>query len=207
MSTYQTITLKTTAGALIYSGLHCSIKDAVETAYAKGIPLNGINLCGADLRQITLDDICLKDANLKHADLTGANLSEATFDNCSFQETRLIDACLCYSTPSNCDFSQANLGGTDIAECFIENSLFSANACLTLDFDSCFKTINLHIVQNGRTLTFKQPPIVLKIDNERIILIPKEYQTKKISKNNYIIPIEMLDIIGITPKNEIQHTN
>ena len=55
--------------AVLYSGEHADIKEAVEAAVKAGA-----NLCDADLRDANLRDANLRDANLRDADLYGANL-------------------------------------------------------------------------------------------------------------------------------------
>ena len=59
-------------GAVLYSGEHADVKEAVEAAVKAGANLRGANLRGANLRGADLDG-----ANLDGAYLDGANLDDA----------------------------------------------------------------------------------------------------------------------------------
>ena len=79
-------------GAVLYSGEHADVKEAVEAAvkagadlagadlrdaYLAGAHLLGADLLGASLRGASLRDASLRDANLLGAYLAGANLRGA----------------------------------------------------------------------------------------------------------------------------------
>ena len=64
-------------GALLYSGEHVDVKEAVEAAVKAGANLRGANLRDANLRGAYLGGANLRDANLGGADLGGAYLRGA----------------------------------------------------------------------------------------------------------------------------------
>ena len=64
-------------GAVLYSGEHVDVKEAVEAAVKAGATLDGANLTGANLTGATLDGAYLNGADLTGADLAGAYLTGA----------------------------------------------------------------------------------------------------------------------------------
>ena len=65
-------------GAVLYSGEHADVKEAVEAAVKAGANLRGANLRGADLRDASLGGAYLGGANLRGADLRDASLGGAS---------------------------------------------------------------------------------------------------------------------------------
>ena len=70
-------------GAVLYSGEHFNLREAVLCALRDGVNIRGADLCGADLRGANLRgaDLTgadLHDADLRRTDLTGADLSGAS---------------------------------------------------------------------------------------------------------------------------------
>ena len=64
-------------GAVLYSGEHVDVKEAVEAAVKAGANLRDAYLDGADLGGADLDGADLDGANLRGANLRGANLRGA----------------------------------------------------------------------------------------------------------------------------------
>jgi hypothetical protein len=121
--------------AVIYSGDHENIKQAVLAAIAAAANLRTADLCGANLRAANLRaadlsgaDLCganLRAANLRTADLCGANLRAADLCGANLRGADLRTADLC-----GADLRAANLSGADL--CAKEGTL---NPKISIGFD------------------------------------------------------------------------
>ena len=81
-------------GAVLYSGEHVDVKEAVEAAVKAGATLRDANLGGANLRGADLRGADLGGANLDGADLRGANLRGAYLDGANLRGANLDGAYL-----------------------------------------------------------------------------------------------------------------
>ena len=96
-------------GAVLCSGEHESLKEAVEAVAKAGADLCGADLCGADLRGADLRGANLRDANLRDADLRGANLRDADLGGADLRGADLRGANL-----GGADLGGADLGGAKV---------------------------------------------------------------------------------------------
>ena len=96
-------------GAVLHSGEHETLKDAVAAATKGGADLRGANLSEAYLRGA---DLC--GASLSGADLRGANLSEAYLRGADLCGASLSEAYL-----RGANLSEADLRGADLSEAYL----------------------------------------------------------------------------------------
>ena len=111
-------------GAVLHSGEHETLKDAVAAATKGGADLRGANLSeaylrGADLCGASLSEAYLRGANLSEADLRGADLSEAYLCGADLRGAYLCGAdlrgaYLCGADLRGADLSEAYLCGADL---------------------------------------------------------------------------------------------
>lgn len=92
------IRLERVTGGLVLSGWFSSFKTALEYAYAKNMPLHGLNAAYQDLSHITLEGIDLSGADFTGARLVNANLSHTILTDAIFKDTNINEACLAGST-------------------------------------------------------------------------------------------------------------
>ena len=106
-------------GAVLHSGEHETLKDAVAAATKGGADLRGANLSeaylrGADLCGASLSEAYLRGANLSEADLRGADLSEAYLCGADLRGAYLCGADLRGAYLCGADLRGADLRGAVI---------------------------------------------------------------------------------------------
>ena len=79
-------------GAVLYSGEHADVKEAVEAAVKAGANLRGADLRGASLSGAYLAGASLSGADLRDADLRGADLRGASLSGADLRGADLRDA-------------------------------------------------------------------------------------------------------------------
>ena len=104
--------------AVLYSGEHESLREALECAVKGGADLCRANLLNADLNELNLQGARLSDADLsgsqlRYADLTGADLAGA----------RMYGTELCGSDLTSADLSRADLDNARLYSAVLRRAL------------------------------------------------------------------------------------
>ena len=147
---------------ILFTGKFRTVKEALETAAAKGIALGGADLRRANLVNAQLDDISLRGACLAGANLMGANLSEGDFTAADFTGAGLQNACFAASILDGCDFDGAQFGATDIAGASLRGCRFTTLSAFSLGFRDAAVLEDCRFDDlSGPVCPFSRPPVVI----------------------------------------------
>lgn len=131
------LTIVSTGGDELWSGLAESRRDGVEQAAREGCSLAGANLADWDLAGLVVSNLDLTGADLSGADLMEAVMTGCCLDRATLSGARLTGSSMELSRAEGALFDRTDFAGAELSGCALSGASFAGATIAGTAFEDC----------------------------------------------------------------------